>query len=297
VGNGFTFGLGSQAYQLDREPIVQQAPIGMFTSWFSFASDLGFFDLYKTSVTPQTYASGRAMHLVIWTAQDKEEWSDTAFGRVCGAPYPLSQQFQDDMVRLAQDTGGPASGPPLYVSMFTEFTTYPCGSSGGSWKTGEPYYRALKDAYLKAKATFHTYAPNAQVALTWGAWEATYGQEADISGKYMIPYFADVMNVSDFQSFQLMSTMDNKAQIDGITALLHPYGNGKLLAAHYKPDNDSEAVYDQDMASIFTPASMASLQANGLFGFSFMDSTLLSSTPARFEQAKSIIKTYTKPAN
>jgi hypothetical protein len=292
--DGFIFGLGSQAYQLDREPLVQQAPVDMFTSWYSFPSDLEFFNHYRTSVTPQTYASGRAMHLVIWTAQDKEHHTVTKYGDACGAPYPLSQQFQDDMKQLAINTGGSADGPPLFVSMFTEFQTYPCNEDGNYWDTGQVYFSALKDAYRQAKATFHQYAPNSKVALTWGGWSATFDDPARGGGRSLIPYFADVMNESDFQSFQLMSTMDNKVQIEGMTKALSSYGNGKSLAAHYKPDNDSAAVYDADMAGIFTPESMASLQANGLFGFSFMTADLPGSTPTRFEQARTVIQTYAK---
>lgn len=297
TGDEFIFGLGSQAYQIEREPLVQQAPVGMYTSWYNFPSDLSFFDQYRTSVTPQTYAAGKAMHLVVWTAQDKDGMVSTKYGDVCGAKYPLSAQFQEDMKRLAINTAGTADGPPLYVSMFTEFQTYPCQEQGNYWDTGYKYYAALKDSYRQAKATFHQYAPNAKVALTWGGWAANFDDPARGGGKSLLPHFADVMNESDFQSFQLMSNTDNKLQIDWMTAALSQYGNGKSMAAHFKPDNDSAAVYDRDMAAIFTPESMASLKANGLFGFSFMDPELLGSTSARFEQAKSVIQTYAKPAS
>ena len=228
-------GLGSQAYQIEREPLVQQAPVGMYTSWYNFRSDLGFFDLYKNGVTPQTYAAGKAMHLVVWPiaskagAWEKDGWVDTKYGKVCGASYPLSREFQADMVQLAKDTAGSADGPPLYVSMFTEFTTYPCGETGGSWKTGEPYYKALKDAYMEAMNTFHTYAPNSKVGLTWGGWEITFGTPEQQNGKYLIPFFKDVMDASDIQSFQAMSTTENVDQTTNMVKELSKYGTGKSL--------------------------------------------------------------------
>lgn len=298
----FIFGLGSQAYQIEREPLVQQAPVGMYTSWYNFRSDLGFFDLYKNGVTPQTYAAGKAMHLVVWPiaskagAWEKDGWVDTKYGKVCGASYPLSREFQADMVQLAKDTAGSADGPPLYVSMFTEFTTYPCGETGGSWKTGEPYYKALKDAYMEAMNTFHTYAPNSKVGLTWGGWEITFGTPEQQNGKYLIPFFKDVMDASDIQSFQAMSTTENVDQTTNMVKELSKYGTGKSLLAHYKPDDSNTAVFDRDMAGFFTPTKMAELKANGLFGFSFLDPELLSSSPSRFEQVKTAIQTYAKSA-
>lgn len=303
TGDEFIFGLGSQAYQIEQEPLVQQAPVGMYTSWFNFRSDLGFFNLYKDSVTPKTYAAGKAMHLVVWPinsksgAWEKDGWVDTKYGKVCGASYPLSREFQADMVQLAKNTGGSADGPPLYVSMFTEFTTYPCGETGGSWKTGEPYYKALKDAYMEAMNTFHTYAPNSKVGLTWGGWEITYGTPEQQNGKYLIPYFKDVMDASDIQSFQAMSTMDNVGQTTEMVKELAKYGTGKSLQAHYKPDDSNTAVFDRDMDGFFTPEKMAELKANGLFGFSFLDPALLSSSQSRFEKVKTAIQTYAKSAS
>jgi len=302
AGDEFIFGLGSQAYQIENQPLVQQAPVGMYTSWFNFRSDLGFFDLYKNSVTPQTYAAGKAMHLVVWPinskagAWEKDGWVDTKYGKVCGASYPLSREFQADMVQLAKDTGGSADGPPLYVSMFTEFSTYPCGDTGGSWKTGEPYYKALKDAYMEAMNTFHTYAPNSKVGLTWGGWEITFGTPEQQNGKYLIPFFKDVMDASDIQSFQAMSTTDNVSQTTDMVKELSKYGTGKSLLAHYKPDDSSTSVFDRDIAGFFTPEKMAELKANGLFGFSFLDPDLLNSSSTRFAQVKSAIQTYAKSA-
>ena len=77
---------------------------------------------------------------------------------------------------------------------------------------------------------------------------------------------------------------------------LSKYGTGKSLLAHYKPDDSNTAVFDRDMAGFFTPTKMAELKANGLFGFSFLDPELLSSSPSRFEQVKTAIQTYAKSA-
>ncbi|MFC4395179.1 hypothetical protein [Arthrobacter sedimenti] len=300
---GLLFGLGPQAYRALEYRLVNEAPVNMITSWYNFRTDMGFFDIYRTAVTPQIYAAGKAMHLVIWDGYPRpgtpggspDGIVQTKYGPVCGEAYPLSREFQADMVQLAKNTGGPASGPPLYVSMFTEFQTYPCREDGNYWDTGQAYYRALKDAYLEAKDAFHTYAPNSKVALTWGGWAATFDDPARGGGRSMLPFFKDVMDDSDFQSFQAMGVHENVEQTTWMVKALHGYGNGLSLLAHYKPDNDSLAVYDADMKGFFTDSKMAELKANGLFGFSFLSQDLLMSSEARFQQAKAAITRYQEP--
>ncbi|MDQ0824671.1 hypothetical protein QFZ60_000844 [Arthrobacter sp. B2I5] len=306
VHGGFLFGVGSQAYGALDKTIVKEAPVNMITSWYNFRSDMSFFDKFRTSVTPQIYAAGKAMHLVIWDGYTLDTsgpkgWPDaemvkTKYGPVCGASYPLSREFQADMVRLAMNTGGPADGPPLYVSMFTEFQTYPCHEDGNYWDTGQNYYKALKDAYREAKDTFHKYAPNSKVALTWGGWAATFDDPSRGGGRSMLPFFRDVMDESDFQSFQAMGNSENVDQSTWMVKALHNYGNGFSLLAHYKPDNNSLDVYDADMAGFFTDAKMAELKVNGLFGFSFMEQDMLMSSQSRYQQAKAAITKYQVPA-
>lgn len=298
--DGLLFGLGPQAYRALENRIVKEAPVNIITSWYNFRSDMAFFDIYRTAVTPGIYAAGKAMHLVIWDGYPRpgtpggspDGIVQTKYGPVCGEAYPLSREFQTDMVQLAKNTGGAAAGPPLYVSMFTEFQTYPCREDGNYWDTGQAYYRALKDAYLEAKDTFHHYAPNSRVALTWGGWAATFDDPARGGGRSMLPYFKDVMDDSDFQSFQAMGNHENVDQTTWMVRTLHGYGNGLSLLAHYKPDNNSPATYDADMAGFFNDAKIAELKANGLFGFSFMEDSMFSGNEARFQQAKAAIIKY-----
>ncbi|UTT68736.1 hypothetical protein NMQ03_16120 [Arthrobacter sp. DNA4] len=300
---GLLFGLGSQAYRSLENRLVQEAPVSIITSWFSFRTDMEFFDIYRTAVTPQIYAAGKAMHLVIWDGYPRpgapggspDGIVQTKYGPVCGEAYPLSREFQADMVQLAKNTGGAASGPPLYVSMFTEFQTYPCREDGNYWDTGQAYYRALKDAYLEAKDTFHQFAPNSRVALTWGGWAATFDDPARGGGRSMLPHFKDVMDDSDFQSFQAMGNHENVEQTTWMVKTLHGYGNGLSLLAHYNPDNNSLATYDADMVGFFNDAKVAELKANGLFGFSFMGDSMLGSSEARYQQAKAAIIKYHEP--
>lgn len=299
----FMFGIGSQAYQAGQKRIVKEAPIKMYSSWFNSHADLSFFNQYRTSTTPQTYASGKAFHLIIWTSGGAGDyghtgtpkgWSTSKYGGyVCGSQYPISQLFQDDIKQLAIDTAGKVTDPPLYVSMFTELQTYPCNEDDNYWDTGQAYYKELKKAYLEAKATFHQYAPNSKVAITWGGWAATFDNPSRGGGRSLLPYFKDVMDQSDFQSFQAMGNTENVNQSTWMTKALHAFGNGKVLLAHYKPDNNSLAVYDSDMPKFFNDTKMAELKANGLFAFSFMNEDMMNSSEARFQQAKAAVTKYT----
>ena len=66
VQGGLLFGLGPQAHGALDKRIVKEAPVNMVTSWYNYRTDMGFFDIYRSAVTPQIYAAGKAMHLVIW---------------------------------------------------------------------------------------------------------------------------------------------------------------------------------------------------------------------------------------
>lgn len=235
---------------------------------------------------PGAYAKGYSHHLVVWT--DKPEGNlTTKYGPACGRSYPFSDSFASDMRELATIYNGSGT---LYVSMFTELQTFPCQDN--TWQGNENYYRALMDQYRLARDIFKTHAPNSQVSLTWGGWQARWDDPAKGSGRSLIPHFADVLNASDFQSFQAMDSSDNVADIIDMTAILHRYGDGRVMVAHYKPDNGSQATWNRDLERLFTPGNVVALKSNGLFAFSFMDGVNMNANEASYQQAKNIVLTY-----
>ena len=238
---------------------------------------------------PAAYAQGKSLQLIVWTGSDEVTLA-TKYGPACGRSYPFSSSFESDMQELATIFSG--SGP-LYVSMFTEFQTYPCKDN--IWQGNENYFSALKDQYRVAQRIFKTYAPNAQLSLTWGGWQGSWDDPGRGGGASLLPHFADVMNASDFQSFQAMDSHSNVADIKTMTRLLHGYGVGahnKVMVAHYKPDNQSQVTWQTDLDAIFVPDVMAGLQQNGLFAFSFMDEQNINASEASYQQAKQIVSTY-----
>ena len=162
------FGLGPTASGARNSALALQAPLGLLTTWYNGPRDLIWMASWKRSVIPQAYAAGYALHLIVYVG-GAESTIATNYGPACGRPYPLSAGFLDDMRALAQIFAGSASGPALYVTLFTEFQTYPC--TDNAWSPNAPttaYYRALKDRYLAARDAIKQQAPNANVALGWG---------------------------------------------------------------------------------------------------------------------------------
>ncbi len=287
------FGLGTEMDGVLRSRLYRDAPVNLLTSWFNDSGDLKFMRPWANDIIPQAYADGKSLHLVVWT-NDKEIPFDTKYGPACGRGYPFSASFADDMKQLATTYKG--SGI-LYVSMFTEFQTYPCKDN--MWQGSENYYRALQDQYRLAQAIFHENAPNSQVSLTWGGWQAAWDDKARGGGRSLLPHFADVMRSSDFQSFQAMDSTSNFAHITDMTRLLHSYGsasigNNKVMVAHFKPDNGSQSAWRNDLERIFTPENIAVLQKNGLFAFNFMDEKNLNASETAYQQARRVVQTYAR---
>ena len=102
----------------------------MLSSWYNGPDDLAWMAGWKYTEVLRAYANGYALHLIVYSG-DPEGPVTTPHGQACGRSYPLSGRFLDDMGRLARIFAGPAGGPPLYVSLFTEFQTYPC--SDNAW--------------------------------------------------------------------------------------------------------------------------------------------------------------------
>lgn len=288
------FGLGAQADGAMRQRIYDQAPIGMVTSWFNSPADLKFMASWRNTTVQQAYVNGKAMHLVVWTGGEEKPLR-TAYGPACGREYPFSASFETDMRQLAEIFAGRADGPPLYVSMFTEFQTYPCQDN--NWRGSENYYRGLQEQYRKASDIFKATAPNSQVSLTWGGWQADWNDPAKGGGQALIPHFADVMNASDFQSFQAMDSRSNVRHVADMTRILGTYGpNGgkRVMVAHFKPDNGNQTTWSNDLATIFTAPTLAQLKQNGLFAFSFMDEKNINASEQSYNQARGVIQQFAR---
>ncbi len=304
------FGMGAQMEGVLRERLYREAPVKLLTSWYNSPADLQFMRPWAADIIPKAYAEGNSLHLIVWTG-DEERQIDTKYGSACGRGYPLSAGFADDMKQLATTFNGSGT---LYVSMFTEFQTYPCEDN--MWQGSANYYRALQDQYRLAQSIFKAAAPNSKISLTWGGWQAAWDDQDRGGGRSLMPHFADVMRTSDFQSFQAMDSSSNVAHINDMTRLLHAYGvdtkkslrqsiesmdrhvglidSSNVMVAHYKPDNSNQNTWESDLSQIFAPANLAQLKSNGLFAFSFMDEKNVNATEASFQQARQAIETYAR---
>ena len=155
----------------------------------------------------------------------------------------------------------------MYVTLFTEFQTYPCQES--QWAGAEDYYAILKQRMLQIRDIFHQYAPNSRVSIGWGGWQLRWDDPASGGGSSLLPYFADVMAQMDFQSTQLMASDTN---VDDATRMVTALGAyGPVMVAHYKPENTSLTTFAADTGAIMTNAFLSSLVEQGLFAWSFMD--------------------------
>jgi len=275
-GPRLLFGIGPEADQARASPLARQAPVRMLTSWYNGPGDLGWMAAWRGGEVPRAYAAGYSLHLIVYSG-DPEEPVATPYGQACGRSYPLSGRFLDDMRRLARIFAGRAGGPRLYVSLFTEFQTYPC--SDNAWSAdpaATAYYRAIKDRFLATQAIFHQLAPNSRVSLSWGGWQARWDDRATGAGRSLFRHFADVLRAADFQSFQAMANDSNTADIRAMVRVLGAYG--PVMLAHYKPDNGSGAVFAADLRAILTDRYLAEVTRHGLFAMSFMDGTNLAAS-------------------
>jgi hypothetical protein len=291
-GPRLLFGIGPEANVARVTLLARQAPVRMLTSWYNGPGDLEWMAAWRHSEVPRAYAAGDSLHLIVYSG-DAEGPVPTAHGQACGRAYPLSDRFPDDMRRLARIFAGPAGGPGLYVSLFTEFQTYPC--TDNAWNadpTATAYYRALKDRYRSTQALFHQLAPNARVSLSWGGWQARWDDPATGAGRSLFRHFADVLGAADFQSFQAMATDTNTADIRAMVGALGAYG--PVMLAHYKPDNGSAAVFAADLRTILTDRYLADVTRHGLFAMSFMDDANLTASAELHGFVRGAIRRYAR---
>jgi len=284
------FGMGPVASSASTAGLVAEAPVGMLTTWYNGPADLKWMRSWKRDLVSQLYAKGYSLHVIVFTDEPEVPIS-TTYGPACGRAYPLSERFLDDMRQLAQTFAGAANGPPLYVTLFTELQTYAC--TDNAWKPDAPttaYYQALKERYRAALGLFHQQAPNARVSLGWGGWQTRWDDPASGGGRSMFEYFADVMRESDFESFQAMQSDSNVGDVRAMVQTLGAYG--PVMLAHYKPNNRSQATFEQDLRVMLTQAYLAELTAAGLFAWSFMDAKNLAASDSIFEFTRDAIRRY-----
>lgn len=293
------FGLGTQVENARQTTLAGSSPVELYSSWYNGPNDLGWItDAWHRSIYADAYASGKAVHLITWSEVPETRFQ-TPHGTACGRPYPLSMQWREDMRELAKAFAGPASGPPLYVTLFTEFQTYPCRDN--AWDPDAEttaYYQTLKEQYVAGLAIFHEYAPNARVSLGWGGWQSRWDNPAIGEGRSMIPHFADVMRISDFVSFQAMAGDSNVSDIRAMSKLLGAYA--PVMIAHHMPDSDTNsgstvnATFANDVRTLLTDASMADLVASGLTAWAFMHDGPLKSDPDLAEFVRKAVIRYGK---
>jgi hypothetical protein len=287
AGPRLLFGMGTEADAAIRSALVKQAPVRMLTSWYNGPKDLTWMTRWKTGTVRQAYAAGFALHLIVFS-DDPEVALTTSHGPACGRAYPVSSQFASDMTALATTFGGRSNGPPLYVTLFTEFQTYPCRDNGYSAdQLATNYYLALKDQFRAAHAVFHQHAPNARVSLGWGGWQAKFDDPGRAGGRSMFEHFADVMRLSEFQSFQAMDSESNTAAIRAMVRTLGGYG--PVMLAHYQSDG---AAYAADVRAILTDAYLGEVTRDGLFAISFMDHDRLSASASTFQFVRAAVQRY-----
>jgi hypothetical protein len=278
------FGLGPTADTALESPLVDQAPVRMLTTWFNRPEDLDWLRGWRDALIPRTYAQGYAHHVIVFN-EGESGTTETPYGRACGLLYPLSEGFVDDMRELAEIFHG---NGPLYVTMFSEFQTYPCEDN--QWVGSESYYRALKDRYMATLEIFHEGNPEARVALGWGGWQGRWDDPSVGGGRSLITHFADVLARSDYQAFQAMQVDSNVDDVRTMTELLSPFG--PVMVAHYLPDDESTVVWDTDVRQIFTDPFVREATQDGLFAFAFMDPALLDADDERMQDTIETVERY-----
>ncbi len=281
------FGMGPEADQALQTRLVKETPVKMLTSWFNGSHDLSWIMNWKHDLIPQLYTKNYMLHLVTFTDYP-EIPLQTPYGPACGREYPLTTKMLDDMKKLAQTFAG--SGE-LYVTLFTEFQTYPCEDN--TWVGNENYYKTLKDQYRAAKQVFKEYAPNAKVGISWGGWISRWDDPSKGAGRSLIPYFDDILKESDITAFQAMESGTNVEDIRSMSKILGAYGK-PIILSHYKPDNGSQTTFDADVKTVFTDDFLREITGYGLFAYSFMDNVNVSNSEATYQFIKSAIVKYQK---
>jgi hypothetical protein len=281
------FGLGPEADGARKGALAASAPLGMLTSWYNGPEDLAWMTGWKSSEIAHDYASGYAMQLVVWSGAPHTKIA-TRFGTACGEAYPISAQFLADMRTLAK-TWAPPAGHKLYVTLFAEFQTYAC--KGNEWSAEAAttaYLRALKEQYRASLAIFHRLAPGSEVALGWGGWQTRWNSPGNGGGLSLFKHFADVMKLSDYESFQVMNSSSATSDIAGMTHALAPYG--PVMLAYFRPSEDGTQA--SVLQSVLSRSFLERLVQERLFSLAFMDERFMPSESPSFITVREAVKQY-----
>jgi hypothetical protein len=291
------FGLGPEVDGAKDASLTLNAPVRLMSMWWNTTNDANGWltDAYHRSMFASQYALGRSIHLISWAngradGTFEESSFSTPRGTACGRSYPLSDQYLLDLDRVIDAVSG--SGQ-LYVTLFTEFQTYPCLDN--AWFASAQvtnYYKALQDRYMVAMQHIHARNAAAKVSLGWGGWQWGWDDPALGGGRSLVPYFADLMRASDFQSFQSMMNggNGNADDIQQMTEILNDYG--PVMLAHYQPNNGDCVTFASDVHAIFTDQYMADVVGRGLFAFSFMEDNCLDQDPTLYQFVKDAVIRY-----
>jgi hypothetical protein len=259
----------------------------MLTSWYNGPNDLGWIRRWRRGVVLPAYRRGLALHLVVWDGGSEGELT-SKYGRACGRSYALSDRFLRDMRVLARTFAGSRTDR-LFVTLFAEFQTYPCRDN--EWSPDAEttaYYEALKDQYRAALSIFHREASGSDVSLGWGGWQADWNSPAVGGGRSLFPHFADVMQASDFQSFQSLESPAAARDAKAMTEVLGRYG--PVMLAFYKPKEAPTPVLDKTLAAFLSARNLDVLQQNGLFALSFMDTSFLKARPSTLALVERVVR-------
>jgi hypothetical protein len=282
------FGLGPGLDSAKASPLAPD--LDFLSTWFNGPNDLGFLRLWKNDLIPHVYQSGHGIHLIVWLDGTGDVGTvQTPHGPACGREYPLSSAFLDNARELASIFAGSANGPALYVTLFTEFQTYPCHPNAwAATPDTTSYYQTLQDQYLAAMRIFHDGAPNARVSLGWGGWQDRWDDPVAGGGRSMVPHFADVMRASDFVSFQAMGDDPNAMDVINMTRDLGQYA--PVMLAHFK--SGSQSTWESDMRTLLTGDEPHQLSLAGLFAFSFMDADNINASPVALSIARGAVQSH-----
>jgi hypothetical protein len=263
----YLYGIGPEASGAVADPLTRSSRIGILTSWFNGAQDLGWMSAWRGHMVNDWWDHGYVLHLIVY--------DPTPLDPACTCKrWPISDRFPSDMAQLSQIFAGPNDGKhTVLFSLDTEFQTYiqPNNqyNSATAW-----YYERLQSNLLRSRAAIKTAAPNALVSFSWGGWQTRWDDPVNGGGRSMIPHFAQTMRQMDFVSFQAMQTDANVADILQNARSFRIY-NPHLMVSHYGPDNGSSSTFINDIAGFFTTSFVDQTRGAGLFGFSFLNANLM----------------------
>ncbi|MCF2970145.1 hypothetical protein L1047_02900 [Synechococcus sp. Nb3U1] len=212
---------------------------GWLNSFDHKTGDLSFWrDWHRAGWLSEWFEQGYSLHVITWE-------DDTILP--CGE-YHLSEQFVEDVRELA---GYIAQANPHGIrtdwSLATEFSYWRLPADTYNADTA-PYYQALMQNLLRARRAIKDRLPEAQVALCWGGWIATFDEPERGAGRSMVDPFAEMMSQMDGIAFQSMRQRrpgefnpelngpdpGNPEQIRLCCQLFSPI-HPNLMLAHYEP--------------------------------------------------------------